>query len=89
MRFEKQMQRIALDLEIHHGMNVLQCVYSGPEIKLSDQDVETLSQAHYRKIDFSDGIYVVDIDGYVGESVRQEIDYARKRGKEVLFHSQY
>ena len=39
-----------------------------------------------KKIDLSDGIYVVNIDGYIGESVQQEIEYTRKCGKEVIFH---
>jgi len=29
---------------------------------------------------------VVNIDGYVGESVKKEIEYAEKHGKEVLYH---
>ena len=45
-----------------------------------------LKQAHFRRIDISDGIYVVNKDGYIGESVRAEIDYAEERGKEVIYH---
>lgn len=42
--------------------------------------------AHYRKIDLSDGIYVVNIDGHIGNSVRKEIEYAKKHNKEVIYH---
>lgn len=45
-----------------------------------------LSDAHYRKIDLSDGIYVVNMDDYIGESVKKEIENAEKHGKEVLYH---
>ena len=45
-----------------------------------------LAEAHYRKIDLADGIYVVNIDGYIGASVKREIEYAEKQGKEVLYH---
>lgn len=45
-----------------------------------------LKQAHFRRIDISDGIYVVNKGGYIGESVRAEIDYAEERGKEVIYH---
>lgn len=34
----------------------------------------------------SDGIYVVNIDGYIGEAVKNEIAYAIKRGKEIIYH---
>lgn len=34
----------------------------------------------------SDGIYVVNIGGYIGTSVKKEIEYAKQRGKEVIYH---
>ena len=40
--------------------------------------------SHYAKIDMSDGIYVVNIDGYIGESVSKEIEYAKQKGKGIL-----
>ena len=89
MRFEAQMREIAWDLETQYGMNVLQCVYSPPGSTPDEHMLAKLEQAHCRKIDLSDGIYVVDIDGYIGGSVRKEIDYARKQGREVLFHSDF
>ncbi len=61
----------------------MQCVYCG--CTPSDEALKALEAAHYRKIDLSDGIYVVNIGGYIGESVRKEIEYARKHGKEILY----
>lgn len=46
-----------------------------------------LDGLHKRKIDLADVVYVVDVDGYVGESTRSEIAYARARGKTVRYHS--
>lgn len=86
MRFSREMQEIAWKLETGNGFNVLQCVYGDGEP--DDAARRLLKQAHDRKIDLSDGIYVVDIGGYYGESVRAEIEYARSHGKEVLFHSE-
>ena len=37
----------------------------------------------------SDGIYVVDIDHYIGSSVQQEIEYAKKMNKQIILHSDY
>ena len=89
MRFEVQMREIAWKLETQYGMNVLQCVYTPPGAVPEEKVLAKLEQAHYRKIDLSDGIYVVDIDRYIGRSVRKEIDYARKLGREVIFHSAF
>lgn len=89
MRYEKEMQIIALKLETKHGYNVLQCVYNLEKRELTSHDMDTLRAAHYKKIDISDAIYIVDIQGYIGDSVKEEICYAKERGKEILMHSSY
>lgn len=43
----------------------------------------TLDELHFRKIDLSDAIYVINVGGYVGGSTRREIAYARNLGKDV------
>lgn len=88
MRFAKDMQTIAFDLETQHGFNVLQCVY-GDGGQLSPEQRARLAEAHAQKIALSDGIYVVDIGGYVGQSTQKEIAQARTQGKEVIFHTDF
>lgn len=86
MRFEKEMQEIAYSLETQKGYNILQCIYVVDGNEPTLEDLQKLELAHYQKIDISDGIYVLNIDGYIGESVRQEIEYAKLHGKEVIYH---
>ena len=50
---------------------------------------QTLDLLHLSKIEESDAIFVVDVDGYIGESTRREIEWARIRGKEVFYMSQW
>ena len=49
---------------------------------------EMLDDMHKRKIDMADEIYVIDVGGYIGDSTRSEIAYAREHGKNVRFLSQ-
>ena len=42
-----------------------------------------LDELHKRKIDLADRVYVLNVDGYIGESTRSEIDYAVAHGKPV------
>lgn len=86
MRFDKEMRKIAYELEISKGYNILQCVYCVENVVPTKEDLLHLANAHYSKIDLSDGIYVVNIDGYIGESVKKEIEYAKKHDKEILYH---
>ena len=46
---------------------------------------EMLDDMHKRKIDLSDGIYVINVGGYIGESTRSEIEYAKMTGKSIAY----
>lgn len=54
---------------------------------ITEEQKKMLDELHFRKIDLSDGIYVIDVQGYVGESTRGEIGYARKNGKFICYYS--
>ncbi|MBE6160364.1 MAG: hypothetical protein E7157_04905 [Lactobacillales bacterium] len=46
---------------------------------------EMLDDMHKRKIDMADEIFVINVDGYIGESTKSEIEYAKKTGKKVNY----
>ena len=46
---------------------------------------EMLDDMHKRKIDMADEIFVINVGGYIGESTRSEIEYAKMTGKAVRF----
>lgn len=46
---------------------------------------EMLDDMHKRKIDMADSIYVINVGGYIGESTRSEIDYAKDHGKKICY----
>lgn len=52
------------------------------------QQAQTLAQLrelHIRKIGLADEILVLNVGGYIGESTRQEIDYAQSLGRRVRY----
>ena len=50
------------------------------------QDVaDALDELHCRKIDLSDRVYILKVDGYIGESTRREIAYAKQVNKSILY----
>ena len=46
---------------------------------------EMLDDMHKRKIDMADEIYVINVGGYIGESTKSEIEYAKYHGKKVNY----
>ena len=89
MKYEKEMLRIAFLLETKHDLNVLQCVYNIDNLDISEKERSFLENTHFRKIELSDAVYVVDIEGYIGNQVSKEIEFAKSRGKEIILHSEY
>jgi hypothetical protein len=62
----------------------------GARFLTSDGDEKTpnkqgLDELHFRKIDISDGIYVVNVGYYMGSSTMREIRYALDHGKTVEY----
>lgn len=44
-----------------------------------------LDELHLRKIDLADEVLILNVGGYVGESTKNEIDYARAKGKPLRY----
>jgi len=51
----------------------------GPEV------AKKLDELHTRKIDLADWIFVLNLGGYIGESTRAEIAYAKAQNKMVSY----
>ena len=86
MRYAKEMITIATELETKHGWCVIQCVYDIKSNSITKEEMDNVVNAHWKKIDISDAIYVVNIGGYIGNSTKREIEYAQNTGKEVIYH---
>ncbi len=52
---------------------------------ITDEQKRMLDEMHLRKIDLSDGIFVINPKGYIGESTKREIEYTLTKGKKVLY----
>ncbi len=59
--------------------------HSGDTEVLSEGVKEMLDDMHKRKIDMADGIFVINVGGYIGSSTRSEIEYAAAHGKTIEY----
>ena len=46
-----------------------------------------MKEAHFKRIELSDAILLVNINNYIGKSTNLEIDYAKKLGKEIIYYT--
>lgn len=73
---------ISVGLFGHSGDNE---VWEGMDEDTLTQTKVMLDDMHKRKIDMADEIYVINVDGYIGDSTKSEIAYALKHGKPVRY----
>lgn len=50
-----------------------------------DQVKADLDELHLRKIDLADEVLILNVSGYIGESTRKELEYAKAHDKTVRF----
>ena len=87
LKFKDEMIKISEELELE-GNAVIAPIYPTSEDKdaYTDEQAEILDQMHKEKIKISDAIYIVNVGGYIGSSTKSEIEFAKKLGKEIIYH---
>lgn len=83
MRFFPHMLDAAKQLSRERYVVIMPFVTFSAGEQLSDPDKKMLDDMHFYKISISDEIHVVTVGGYVGESTRREIEFAKRAGKAV------
>lgn len=87
LKFKKEMMTIAEKMALD-GYCILTPVYPVLEdIKRTKEQLIKLKEAHFKRIELSDAILVVNINNYIGESTNLEIDYTKKIGKEIIYYT--
>lgn len=67
-----------------HAQDAMNTLH-GEGVGITPEQKQALDELHLRKIDLADYVYVVNKDGYIGDSTRREIQYAMRHGKPVVF----
>ncbi len=74
-----------LSLEGHIVISVGLFGHSGDVEAMDEKTKAMLDDMHKRKIDLADEIFVINVDGYIGSSTRDEIRYALATGKAIQY----
>ena len=87
LKFQKEMMTIAEKMALE-GNCILTPVYPILEnCERTDEQLEKLKQAHFKKIELSDAILVMNVNNYIGNSTNLEIEYAKKLEKEIIYYT--
>ena len=84
--FNEVQKKLTLEGNIVLTINNLST--QGETVVWTDELKAMLDDMHKRKIDLSDEILVINKGGYIGESTKSEIEYAKAHGKKVNYLEQ-
>ena len=86
-RFKDQFIEAQKDLTLKGNIVITVGLFghSGDSEALNDEVKAMLDDIHKRKIDMSDEIFVINVGGYIGNSTKSEIEYAKAHGKTVRY----
>ena len=83
-RFKDDFERINRELTLLGNIVISVGCFGHSGDTFTEEQKVMLDDIHKRKIDMADAIYVINKDGYIGDSTRSEIKYAIAHGKQVI-----
>ncbi len=91
MKFIKEMMDITERMELE-GNCMLLPIYNPLKPSkdyFTEEEVMMLDKMHREKIKLSDAILVVNVNGYIGNSTKSEIEFAKSLHKEILYYTDF
>ena len=84
--FLKEQKRLTLEGNIVVSVGLFG--HSGDEEVWKPGIKEMLDRMHLSKIDMADEIFVINVDGYVGESTKKKLNMQNLKGKQLTILNQ-
>ena len=87
LKFQKEMMIVAEKMALE-GNCILTPVYPTIDnLKRSEEQLQKLKEEHFKRIELSDAILVINVNNYIGNSTSSEIKYAKELGKEIIYYT--
>lgn len=89
LRFYKEMMDITEKMELE-GNCMLVPIYNPSRPNKDDFTLEEaliLDNMHKERIKLADAILVVNVDNYIGDSTKKEVEYAKSLNKEIIYYT--
>ena len=84
-RFKEEFEHVNKELTLQGNIVISVGCFGHSGDVFTDEQKLMLDDIHKRKIDMADEIFVINVNGYIGQSTASEIDYAIKHEKKVRY----
>ena len=86
VKFKEEFERIKEELTLAGNIVLTPNFFrSIKKEEINNETKKMLDKMHKQKIDMSDEIYVINAGGYIGESTKSEIEYAKTKNKKISY----
>ena len=89
LKFYREMMEITEKMELQ-GNCMLVPIYNPSKSSKDDYTLEEaliLGKMHKERIKLADAILVVNVNNYIGNSTKSEINYAKSLNKEIIYYT--
>lgn len=86
-KYIKEIKEVAEKLALEGNCVITPIDITRPKDKYTKEEILQLGKMHKEKIKISDAIFVVNVDGYIGNNTKSEIDLAQELGKEIMYYT--
>ncbi len=88
LKFKDEMIRIAEKMELQGNCMIAPIYPTNPDKDAyTDEEADLLDKMQKEKIKISDAILVVNVDNYIGNSTKSEIEFAQALNKEIIYYT--
>lgn len=84
-RFKNEFMKVQKEFTLAGNIVISVGCFGHSGDTLTEEQKFMLDDMHKRKIDMADEIFVINVGGYIGESTKSEIEYARSTGKPIFY----
>ena len=85
IRFKNEFMKVQEELTLDGNIVFTPNFFNNLKGEINAETKNMLDEMHRQKIDMSNEIYVINCGGYIGESTKSEIEYAKANGKKISY----
>lgn len=85
IKFKTEFMKVQEALTLDGNIVLTPNFFYNFEEEINIETRKMLDEMHRQKIDMSNEIYVINFGGYIGESTKSEIEYAKAKEKKIHY----
>lgn len=87
-KFKDEIMKVAMQMELEENVILIPIFPTNDDKDAhTEEELMLLGKMHKEKIKLSDAILVVNVNNYIGNSTKNEIEFAKSLNKEIIYYT--